>query len=162
MKPTDDPSPSRNSERGDGLPADERSLAVLGTADDVAWRQALIAVAEHDFHHMAGYHRIAEQRGEGSAALFVYRSAGYTIALPLLLRAVDPTDASGPQDASSVYGYAGPVASHREIPVAVIDSFQRALREELERRVVAVFSRLHPLIDQRELLRGWVRSDPLG
>jgi hypothetical protein len=114
-----------------------------------------MAVAEHDFHHMAAYHRIAEQRGEGSAALFVYRSAGYTIAVPLLLRAADPSDPSGPQDATSVYGYAGPVASHREIPVAVIDSFQRALREELERRrVVAVFSRLHPLIDQRELLAG--------
>ena len=155
MKPTDDLSPSRNSERRDGLPADEGSLDVLRTADDAAWRQALIAVAEHDFHHLAGYHRIAEQRGEGSAALFVYRSAGYTIALPLLLRAVDPTDAGGPQDATSVYGYAGPVASHREIPVAVIHSFQRALRAELERRrVVAVFSRLHPLIDQRELLAG--------
>jgi hypothetical protein len=145
----------RNSERGDGIHADERSLTVLRTTDDAAWREALSEVAEHDFHHMAGYHRVAEQRGEGSAALFVYRSAGHTIALPLLLRAVDSTDPGGPRDATSVYGYAGPVASHREIPVAVIDSFQRALREELERRhVVAVFSRLHPLIDQRELLAG--------
>jgi hypothetical protein len=50
---------------------------------------------------------------------------------------------------------AGPIASHERIPEEAIKSFQAALRDELVgRRVVAVFSRLHPLIAQQDLLAG--------
>ena len=131
------------------------AFATVGAHDDAAWRSVLSQSHQHDFHHLAGYHRLAERRGEGTALLFTYREDGFLIGLPLLLRPIDADDPAGPQDATSVYGYAGPIASHESIPERVIASFQAALRDELtRRRVVAVFSRLHPLIAQGEILAG--------
>jgi hypothetical protein len=55
----------------------------------------------------------------------------------------------------SGYGYGGPVASHESLPEPVVRNFQAALRAALiERRVLAMFSRLHPLIAQRDFLAG--------
>ena len=131
------------------------AFTVVGAHDEAAWAGVLAQARQHDFHHLAGYHRVAELRGEGRAALFVHREREFTIALPLLIRPVDEDDPDGLQDATSVYGYAGPVASHEEVPDPVIRAFQANLHAELERRrVVATFSRLHPLIEQRELLTG--------
>jgi hypothetical protein len=131
------------------------ALEVITTSEDARWAAVVARATEHDFHHLAGYHRVAEYRGEGRAALFAYRDGTHVIAVPLLLRPVDVRDPTGPQDATSVYGYAGPIASHTELPQAVIDGFQAALREELvRRRVVSVFSRLHPLLTQRHMLDG--------
>jgi hypothetical protein len=128
---------------------------VLGAEDDAAWSDVLARLHRHDFHHLAGYHRVAERRGEGTAALFAHRDGDFVIALPLLLRPIDDREPDGLQDATSVYGYGGPVASHERMPQAMVRTFQEELRQELaRRRVVAVFSRLHPLIDQRELVAG--------
>ncbi len=139
------------------------SLTVVGSRDDEAWANALAGARQHDFHHLAAYHRVAESRGEGTAALFVHRAREFTIALPLLLRPVDAADPAGHQDATSVYGYAGPVASHQRIPSDVLRAFHAELQEELvSRRVVAVFSRLHPLIEQRGLLAGLGEIRRLG
>lgn len=136
-------------------PAPAGSMTVLGTRDHAAWLRVLESSHQHDFHHLPGYHRLAEWHGEGRAHLFVHREAGFVIGLPLLLRPVDPADADGLQDATSVYGYAGPVASHPSVPAEVVRSFQAQLESELVgRRVVTVFSRLHPLIAQREMLAG--------
>ncbi len=113
------------------------------------WGEAL--GARHDFYHLPGYHSLAERRGEGAARLFVHKEGGYSVALPLLLRPLD----GGLQDATSVYGYAGPAASHEEAPRAVLENFRAALRETLAGlRVVTVFSRLHPLLRQREIVAG--------
>ena len=131
------------------------TFAIVGAQDDAGWTDVLGHSHQHDFHHLAGYHRLAQRRGEGRGFLFTYREAGYLVALPLLLRPVDDDDPAGLQDATSVYGYGGPIASHERIPEEIVQSFQAALRDELvDRRVVAVFSRLHPLIEQRDLLAG--------
>jgi hypothetical protein len=145
----------RDDARTPGVNAGAAAFGALGTDRDAEWKHVLAQSLQHDFHHLAGYHRLAERRGEGTAVLFTYRDSGYLIALPLLLRPVDGDDPAGLQDATSVYGYAGPIASHERIPVQIVRSFQTALRDELvNRRVVAVFSRLHPLIEQHSLLDG--------
>ena len=116
--------------------------------------ETLKRVAQHDFYHLPQYHRVEERRLKAAALLFSYCESDYLIALPLLLRSVGET-VLGWNDATSVYGYGGPVASHKRIPESVIQNFQAALREALlERRVIAVFSRLHPLIPQQDLLSG--------
>ncbi len=136
---------------------------VIDASDDLAWTAALSQVAQHDFHHLAGYHRLAEYRGEGAARLFVYRENGHVIALPLLLRPLAGSDPGGAHDATSVYGYAGPVASDSRVPKRIVGAFQALLREELERQqVIAVFSRLHPLIEQDHLLAGLGAIRPTG
>jgi Acetyltransferase (GNAT) domain len=135
--------------------SDPGSMSIVGTADQHAWMEVLERSRQHDFYQLPQYHRVAEQHGEGTAQLFVYREADYTIGLPLLLRPIDPADQNGWHDATSVYGYGGPVSSHDALPADVVANFQAALTEELSgRRVVAVFSRLHPLIDQRHILAG--------
>jgi hypothetical protein len=130
-------------------------MLILGTILGAEWMDVLRRARQHDFHHLPQYHRVAEQCGEGAAQLFVYLEADFTIALPLLLRPVDPSEPDGWQDGTSVYGYGGPVASHSEFPGGVVQRFQETLAEELRsRRVVAVFSRLHPLIAQSGILEG--------
>ena len=130
-------------------------MRILGTEDTAEWLAVLERARQRDFHHLPQYHRVAEQRGEGVARLFVYCEDDCTIALPFLLRPVDPAEPEGWHDATSVYGYAGPVTSHDTLPAGAVRNFQIALADELaRRRVVAVFSRLHPLIAQDEMLAG--------
>ena len=136
---------------------------VLQTAQEQEWNGVLAQVAQHDFYHLAAYHRLAEERGEGAAHLFAYQEGGYTIALPLLLRAVEAADGEAWSDATSVYGYAGPLASHAGMPASVVRDFQEALKDALAGLgVVAVFSRLHPLVPQTGLLAGLGDCRPAG
>jgi hypothetical protein len=92
--------------------------------------------------------------------LFIYTEGRHVIALPLLVRSLDGMAVSaaigaGWMDATSVYGYPGPVASAEPIPSAVVGNFQAALLQRLrDGRVVTVFSRLNPLLAQRPLLTG--------
>jgi hypothetical protein len=131
------------------------TMRILTTTDSDEWIETLRQSRQHDFHHLPQYHRVAERNGEGAAHFFVYREADYTVGIPLLLRAVEPEEPAGWQDATSVYGYCGPVASHDELPEGIVRNFQAALAEALaERRVTSVFSRLHPLMAQRGILAG--------
>ena len=135
-------------------------MRILGTDQSEDWMAVLAQSCQHDFYHLPSYHALAESRGEGAARLFVYREGDCQIALPLLLRPVEnsigaESAGNGRMDATSVYGYAGPVASHAVVPAQVAENFRNTLRETLRTLgVVAVFSRLHPLISQREILSG--------
>jgi carbamoyl-phosphate synthase large subunit len=141
----------------------DRAMRILRTEDAAEWQAVLDQSVQHDFHHLPQYHRVAEQRGEGVAHLFAYREGEHLIALPLLLRAVDAAEPDGWKDATSVYGYGGPVASHAEMPAGVICNFHSVLKEALAaRRVVAAFTRLHPLISQQDLLAGFGECRPRG
>lgn len=143
-------------------------IAVIDTPDDVHWRQAVESCPEHDYYHLHGYHLLAETRGEGKAHLFAYFEGPYTVAIPLLLRpvaAIPGLETAGHQwrDATSVYGYCGPIASHADIPDSVALSFRDLLSSELTSlNVVCAFSRLHPLLRQAPLLAGMGECAVLG
>jgi sugar O-acyltransferase (sialic acid O-acetyltransferase NeuD family) len=135
-------------------PTSSSEFRIFRTEQQQEWGEVLGRVVRHDFYHLPGYHRVEERRLEATAHLFTYSEGDYLIALPLLLRSVGEI-ALGWNDATSVYGYVGPLASHESIPEPVVRNFQGALKEALlERRVIAAFSRLHPLIVQHELLAG--------
>jgi len=134
--------------------ANPSQARILRTEEQEEWIEVLQGVVRYDVYHLPRYHRVEERRLGAVAHLFTYREGDYLIALPLLLRpaGVGP---SGWNDATSVYGYGGPVASHERMPEPVVRNFQAALREALvERNVVTAFSRLHPLIGQHDLLDG--------
>lgn len=143
---------------GDGDAMDGH-LLVIGTEDALAWSATLARAGVHDFYHLCEYHRLAEVRGEGSARLLAWVDQDAVIALPLLIRSLPPghyaSAATQPYcDATSVYGYAGPVgdpnASDR-----LVRGFQAAVKGWLHKtRVVSLFSRLHPLIDSSRLVDG--------
>ena len=143
-------------------------LHVLRPGQRAQWLDVLAQSFQHDFYHLPGYHALAEEQGEGRAHLFVYTEGHYVIAIPLLLRSIETEPGlarlgEGWGDATSVYGYAGPVASHADVPASVVQNFQAALGEALqERHIVATFSRLHTLIPQRGLLSGLGEYVPMG
>jgi len=121
------------------------------------WIEALSG--PHDFYHLPFYHGLARGMDQGEPRLFVYENGGYRISLPLLIRRIDlAVDGSGREqwfDATSVYGYAGPVVSHSYIPDLIKRDFQESLKRTLtEMRVISLFSRLHPLLNQSALLTG--------
>jgi hypothetical protein len=136
-------------------------MRFLTTNQREEWTRAVRRAKQYDFYFLPEYHVLAERRGEGEARLFIYEQAGYTIALPLIIRTLADLPgitawADTWRDATSVYGYSGPLCSHNDIPRAVVDGFQRDLSTALrELRVVSVFSRLHPLLPaQTTLLNG--------
>ena len=131
------------------------AVQTLRTSNAAEWNAVLSKTHQHDFYHLPQYYGVAEQHDEGIARLFLYSENKYTIALPLLLRLVDTNKPEGWTDATSIYGYAGPVASHEWLPESFLQTFQGTLRDELScARVVSVFSRLHPVIPRQEMLAG--------
>jgi hypothetical protein len=136
------------------------NLQILRPAQGTWWMEVLAHSYQYDFYHLPQYHALAEKRGEGGAHLFVYEEGEYVIALPLLFRPIEEVlchtrSGRGYWDASCVYGYAGPVVSHLDIPAPVQRNFRSALKKVLrERHVVSVFSRLHPLVPKQEVLDG--------
>lgn len=135
-------------------------MQVLGLDRSQEWTEIVSGSVQHDFHHLAAYHALAEDEGSARARLFHYVDGDHWIALPLLLRSVGGAichaDSSDDLwDATSVYGYAGPVASHGDLPEAVLGGFRSSLRAALEEQhVVTLFTRLHPLISRPEWLAG--------
>ncbi len=120
--------------------------------------EALEQAVTHDFYHLPFYHDLAKELGEGEPTLVVYANGPYRVLLPLLVRKIKDVpplvdDGQPWYDATSVYGYPGPVASHADLPSEIISDFQSLLTKSLyDMRVVSIFSRLHPFIRQEALL----------
>ena len=138
----------------------------LTTAEQTEWNAWLKRALAYDFYHLAEYHALAERAGEGTATLFICDFGSDFIALPLLLRPVGTVDgitSQDLQDATSVYGYVGPVGSLERFSQHQLTEFQESLAAALrELRVAAAFSRLHPLLPQSELLSGFGEIQTLG
>ena len=130
-------------------------LKVLGTDQPDEWDR-LVTALPHDFYHLASYHRLAEEAGEGSAQLVVFEDEGRTLLLPVLLRRVAEVpglERSSLTDVTSVYGYAGPLFQSETCQGKTAARFRAALNEYFDSlSACCVFSRLHPLLDQTDLL----------
>lgn len=102
-----------------------------------------------DFYHTRSYHAMETKDSEDVALLFVsYWDVQY-IALPLVVRQIKGTAYF---DCTSVYGYCGPIsnASLDNDADALIKNFQTSLTAFFKKeQIIAVFSRLHPLINIR-------------
>ena len=131
---------------------------IVTTDEPELWSGALRQIGEFDFYHTPQYHRLAEMRGEGKAYLLALQSGERSVALPLLVREIDAIGFSNLgvrlKDATSVYGYAGPVSTP-ELPEATAEDFFQRLQAFCDdQSIVSVFSRLHPIIDQTRILAG--------
>jgi hypothetical protein len=139
---------------------------VLTTADQSHWYEVLDRVGHYDFCHVPTFSRLAEQCGQGEARLLVFREGDFVMAFPLLVREIEtasPHLAGAWQDVTSVYGYAGPLASSpylseetRARCCGFIEDFFH------EHRVVSALTRLHPLLEQAPLLEGYGEVVPVG
>ncbi len=137
----------------------------IASAETTQWHDALAHLPGRDFYFTPAYHEL----GEGEARLFVYRDGGESLVLPLLLRpfAKEPWAHLVPHawgDATSVYGYAGPLASQANLSSAFLRGFRETLTRALsDLGIVSLFARLHPLIpEQRDWLAGLGETPHIG
>ncbi len=129
---------------------DDEAVAGLIAPEDPRWREAL-QVTRHDVYHRPEY--VAhDAAGSGEACAFHYRDGDRAFLVPLVLRAVPGTDAV---DATSPYGYPGPVASASLDDEGFWEAACASLVETLrERGVITCFLRLHPLLALRHDVLG--------
>ncbi len=114
------------------------------------WDAYIDKMYQSDFYYTYDYHNISIDDNY-KAQLFVYEEDENTICLPLIIRPIPDND--GFFDATSVYGYAGPLTSVKEIPQKIIENFQKALsRIFVENNIIAVFSRLHPYFENEKYI----------
>lgn len=132
-------------------------MQILTLADVHQWRAVLQRIAHYDFCHTPDYHQIAEDQQEGLARCIVYEDDHCCICLPLLLREfsnIPQLADESSRDITSAYGYVGPIHAGT-LTETSIQAFQKGLLEWLDAsQVVALFSRLHPLMPAVKELQG--------
>lgn len=112
-----------------------------------SWNSVLREFVKYDFGHTYDFHSISEHNGEGRPILFCVRDNNNkpVICWPTLQRNIEGSEYS---DLTSVYGYSGPLIND---PSLAADAMPLIFRKMKQDGTVALFSRLHPLIDS-ELL----------
>ncbi|TAI48563.1 lipid II:glycine glycyltransferase FemX [Flagellimonas allohymeniacidonis] len=124
------------------------TLAPISTREE--WNNALKKHEHYDFYHTFDYHRLSKQPDE-NAILLAYENQTSFIHLPLLIRSI-PGEANL-FDATSVYGYPGPLCSSEDISREIVDDFIVHLKGFFEKNnIISVFSRLNPYIPNQEAI----------
>ena len=99
-----------------------------------------------DFYHTYDYHHAAKAKGE-EPVLIHYIENGKSVVLPLLFRKIH---LSIYKDATSVYGYPGPITNDTPSDFNV-NLFQKELNQCFkEQKIISVFSRLNSFIPYQE------------
>ena len=114
------------------------------TADSPAWATALRRT-KHDFYHLADYCRLSAESDGGTAIALVVESGSHLFFLPLVQRTVP--EHADLFDVTSPYGYPGPVLSTGASQSFLLSAFQTALEMLRERGCIALFLRMHPLLN---------------
>ncbi|WP_026897142.1 GNAT family N-acetyltransferase [Daejeonella oryzae] len=117
--------------------------------DKEKWKKVIRDSEFYDFYHTWVYHSLEKN---GIPKLFLYSEGETWIALPLLTRSIFDT---GYLDITSAYGYVGPISNYQfeDLPNVFLNNFKDAFLEYLEsEKIVSVFSRLHPFMNQEILL----------
>lgn len=108
---------------------------------------ALLERCAHDFYHLPGYAVIEAQRLGGVPKAFAVVEGDSFLLLPLVIREISL--APGFRDGTSPYGYPGLLRGGdlARDPAWLRRALAALLEALAERRVAAVFVRLHPLLD---------------
>ena len=106
------------------------------------WRETLTRCL-HDCHHTPGWYIAAERSDHGSAAAVRVTDGAHELLVPMLRRPIGWDS----WDATSAYGYGGPVLSH-DAPAGFADeALGAAIALLRERGCVSWFIRMHPLLN---------------
>jgi hypothetical protein len=120
--------------------------------EDARWRRVLEATA-HDVYHLPGYGSLyGQEPGTEERALYV-QGADAELLVPMMIRPLPELGVpplAGWRDATSPYGYPGPLLRGTFSPVEVEGLRHRVLKALAERRILACFLRGHPLIPQAD------------
>jgi hypothetical protein len=120
--------------------------------DDPSWHSA-VSHGGCDFYHLPAYAALcASLLADAEPAALCITEGESRFLLPMLLRPVPHMDPIGYRDATSPYGYPGPLVSHDggQPPGQGADFLRRAVALMMDRlrelRVISVFTRFHPLL----------------
>lgn len=113
----------------------------------IEWDTLINQFSNHDFYHSYDYHDVS--REDGIPALIKYTESNIIIVLPLLIRDIKDTHY---KDATSVYGYSGPLTMNvsddfdtSNYKIALLSYFKN-------KNIVSVFSRLNPFIPLQQVV----------
>ena len=127
--------------------------------DKKSWETFLSEVDMYDFYHTFDYHTISKNENE-RPVLIKYTEDNKSIGLPLLIRDIPN---SSYFDATSVYGYPGPVSKNIDSNfdnTNFVKEFELFLEEQ---NIISVFSRLNPYVGfQENILHGIGKIITLG
>jgi hypothetical protein len=127
-------------------------MEVVPLSDSAKWDESVNAISQCDSYYSHSYH-LANTTDGHSTVLLKFSHLSDLVLLPLLVRPVKETDYF---DATSAYGYLGPLSLTGEVQSKSRTLFQKELFDWLkDSRCVSAFSRLHPLHPaQKHLLSG--------
>lgn len=112
------------------------------------WSSIINEVDAYDFYSTYDYHVISNTNDD-RPILIKYTEGDIIIGLPLLIRKIDNTSFF---DATSVYGYAGPISKN------ITENFNnQSFKNELndffvDNNIVSVFSRLNPYLPHQNII----------
>lgn len=110
--------------------------------DDARWT-SLLDVTRHDFYHLPAYVALCAEQEKGEPGALYVTDRGRTMLLPLIVRRIP----GGGYDATSPYGYPGPLLSGTDDPRLLVEALQAGIRLLESRGIVSLFVRLHPLLN---------------
>jgi GNAT acetyltransferase-like protein len=116
---------------------------VLIVADAPDWTEILGRV-RHDFYHLPGYVALAAEQEGGAARALVVEDGHRGLFLPLIVRPIE----GGGSDATSPYGYPGPLIWGSSDPDWIREAFHAGVEHLRSEGIVSLFVRLHPLLDE--------------
>jgi hypothetical protein len=114
----------------------------LLTPRDADWAR-MLADTPHDFYHLPAYVEAEAAAGGEACALYVEEN-GARLLVPFVRQAL--AGAPGRSDLTSPYGYPGPLLDSPNDPGFATRALQHAVTLLREWGVVALFGRLHPLL----------------
>src|SRR5690606_24506270 len=104
--------------------------------DKSNWDSTIGSFVHSDFYHTYDYHLLSKNKND-TPILIKYTEEDLIIVLPLLIRKIDGTNF---RDATSVYGYSGPLTNMIESRFDN-NNFRNKLNQFfLEKNIVSVFS----------------------
>lgn len=121
------------------------------------WEETVKKSNLYDFHHTSVFHEMETNDNE-KAVLLKGSYDNIFIALPLIIKEIPGSEYF---DATSVYGYCGPIYSDEfeGLPNELLSFFKiQALNYFKAQGIISVFSRLHPLINQTPFFTGFGKT----
>ena len=106
------------------------------------WTEVL-GRCRHDFYHLPGYVQVSAREDGGDACALLVEEDGRELLLPLVMRPLS----DGLADATSPYGYPGPITSADADETWIERALSVGERYLAEQDTVTLFVRLHPLLN---------------
>ncbi len=119
----------------------EPTARLIGIRDP-AWAE-LVSRVPHDVYHLPAYTGISADLERGSAQAVLVEDGGRSMLLPVVVRGLD----GGATDATSPYGYPGPIGTHMDDGAFLTAAFARASEALRTSGGVSLFVRFHPLLN---------------